>query len=74
VDTRVTPEIAAALADARRALQNAESTLSERSALQGDLHDALSQLSRAARALAELSDFLEQHPESLIRGKGRDGK
>jgi hypothetical protein len=34
----------------------------------------LRQVSRSARALAELSDFLEQHPESLLRGKRQEQK
>lgn len=48
------------------------STLSEASPLQSDLRDTLRQLSRSARTLADLSDYLEQHPESLIRGKPED--
>jgi paraquat-inducible protein B len=74
VNDQVTPELTAALGDARHTLQAAQSTLSDGSPLQGDLRDALKQVSRSARALAELSDFLEQHPESLLRGKPREEK
>lgn len=74
VNDQVTPELTAALGDARHALQAAQSTISDGSPLQGDLRDALRQVSRSARALAELSDFLEQHPEALIRGKSREQK
>jgi paraquat-inducible protein B len=70
----VTPEVTAALGSARQALKAVESTLSDASPLQSDLRDTLKQLSRSARTLADLSDYLEQHPESLIRGKPPDAK
>jgi len=70
----VAPEVTAALGNARRALKAVESTLSDASPLQSDLRDTLKQLSRSARTLADLSDYLEQHPESLIRGKPPDTK
>jgi paraquat-inducible protein B len=70
----VTPEVTAALGNARQALKAVETTLSDASPLQSDLRDTLKQLSRSARTLAELSDYLEQHPESLIRGKPPDAK
>ncbi|MFL6602909.1 MAG: intermembrane transport protein PqiB [Steroidobacteraceae bacterium] len=70
----VTPEVTAALGNARQALKAVESTLSDASPLQSDLRDTLKQLSRSARTLADLSDYLEQHPESLIRGKPPDTK
>jgi paraquat-inducible protein B len=70
----VTPEVTAALGSARQALKAVESTLSDASPLQSDLRDTLKQLSHSARTLADLSDYLEQHPESLIRGKPPDAK
>jgi len=70
----VTPEVTAAIGSARQALKAVESTLSDASPLQSDLRDTLKQLSRSARTLADLSDYLEQHPESLIRGKPPDAK
>jgi len=70
----VTPAATAALGNARQALKAVESTLSEASPLQSDLRDTLKQLSRSARTLADLSDYLEQHPESLIRGKPKEPK
>ncbi|MEA3180925.1 MAG: paraquat-inducible protein, partial [Gammaproteobacteria bacterium] len=70
----VAPEVTAALGNARQALKAVESTLSDASPLQSDLRDTLKQLSRSARTLADLSDYLEQHPESLIRGKPPDTK
>jgi paraquat-inducible protein B len=72
LNTDVTPELAGALKDARRALGNADSVLSADAPLQRDTQDALVQLAAAARALHELADYLERHPESLIRGKPKD--
>jgi paraquat-inducible protein B len=37
------------------------------------LGGTLYELSRAARSLRELADYLDQHPEALIRGKGGAG-
>jgi paraquat-inducible protein B len=68
----VAPEARATLQSARDAMQSAQAVLSEQSPLQGDLHDALKQLSRASRALADLSDQLERHPESVVWGKGKN--
>jgi paraquat-inducible protein B len=34
-----------------------------------DLSQALRQLTRAARSLNALADYLERHPEALLRGK-----
>ena len=70
----VAPEATAALGNAKQALKALESTLSDASPLQSDLRDTLKQLSRSARTLADLSDYLEQHPESLIRGKPQESK
>jgi paraquat-inducible protein B len=69
MDQQVTPELRSALVGAQQTLQTAQATLQLDSPLQSDLHDTLEQLSRAARALSELSDLLEQHPEALLRGK-----
>jgi paraquat-inducible protein B len=38
-----------------------------------DLGNTLYELSRAARSLRELADYLDRHPEALLRGKGNPG-
>ena len=53
-------------------MKNAKDALAEGGALNNDLGDALVQLSRAARSLGALADYLERHPEALIRGKPAD--
>ncbi|MDB5777353.1 MAG: mce related family protein [Herbaspirillum sp.] len=70
----VAPEVTAAMKDVRKTLDSANKTLSEDAPLQQDLRQTLKEVSRAAGSLRILSDYLERHPESLIRGKPEDGK
>ena len=60
------------LGDARTTLGGANQALSAEAPLQLDLRDTLREMSRAAQSLRVLGDYLEQHPESLIRGKKED--
>lgn len=65
----VTPEMAAAMKDARKTLDAANRTLAEDAPLQQDLRQTLQELSRTAASVRVLTDYLERHPESLLRGK-----
>lgn len=69
VDQELTPEVKDALLHLRRSLQEAERVLAADSPLQQETREALGELTRAARSLRVLTDYLEQHPEALIRGK-----
>ncbi len=77
VETQAVPALRAALDDARGALAatervmgSAESNLFGSSAPgQLELRNTLQELARAARSLRVLADYLERHPESLVRGK-----
>jgi paraquat-inducible protein B len=77
IDTDVTPGIKTTLDELRgtigvvdRVLKNTDATLVGKDApAQQELRDALQEITRAARSLRILADYLEQHPESLIRGK-----
>jgi paraquat-inducible protein B len=62
------------LDEARKTLAGAKQTLSADAPLQQDLRETLRELGRAAQSLRALSDYLERHPESLIRGKKEDEK
>ena len=63
-------ELRRAIATADRVLNDADRTLLGRNApIQAELRDALLEVARAARSLRALTDYLERHPESLIRGK-----
>ena len=72
VDTSVVPELRGTLEQARKTLGNAERTLASDAPVQQDLRDTLSEVTRAARTLQELADYLSRHPESLLRGKKGD--
>jgi len=72
LDKDVTPVARGALEDARKTLTAAEHTLATDSPMAHEMREALRELTRAARTLRVLGDFLERHPESLIRGKKED--
>ena len=77
---QLTPEAQRALADVQKTLVTAQTTLAnlDRNVTQGDaplqrnLNQALAEMQRAAQALRVLSDYLQLHPESLLRGKPAD--
>jgi paraquat-inducible protein B len=72
VDGTLAPEISATLKEAQGAMKNAKNVLAQDAPLQTDLSATLLQLSRAARSVSALVDYLERHPESLLRGKPGD--
>lgn len=57
------------LESVRKTLESAKQVLSAEAPLQQDMRETLREISRAARALRTLGEYLEQHPESLLRGK-----
>jgi len=69
--TTVTPQINSVLEEARQSLANAEQILDANAPLQVKMNSALEEISGAARSLRLLMDYLERHPESLLRGKGQ---
>ena len=60
------------LGEARKTLGGANQVLAGDAPVQLDLRETLREVSRAAQSLRVLGDYLEQHPESLIRGKRED--
>jgi paraquat-inducible protein B len=72
VDSSIAPQVTATLKEAQDAMKNAKEVLSEGGSLNNNLGDTLLQLSRAAQSLGALADYLERHPEALIRGKPAD--
>lgn len=65
----VAPELNSTLEQMRATLERAQAVLSDDVPLQGDLRTTLRDLTRAAEAVRGLADYLERHPESLLRGK-----
>jgi len=74
VDKEVAPELQKTLEQARRTLTNAERAIADDGPLQQDLRETLRDVSKASDSLKQLTDYLEQHPESLIRGKREEKK
>jgi paraquat-inducible protein B len=72
VDSNIAPQIQATLSEAQAAMKNAKELLSQDAASQNDLGSVLLQVSRAAKSISALADYLERHPESLLRGKPGD--
>jgi paraquat-inducible protein B len=76
-NTDLVPETKGAIVEARRALEAAERTLSSadkvflgaNAPVQQEFREALQEVTGAARALRVLVDFLERHPDSLLKGK-----
>ncbi|VWX63380.1 Paraquat-inducible protein B [Burkholderiales bacterium 8X] len=68
----VAPEMTAAMKDVRKTLDSAQKTIADDSPVQQDLRQTLREVTRAAGSLRILTDYLERHPESLLRGKPED--
>jgi paraquat-inducible protein B len=74
VNGSIAPQVTATLKEAEEAMKNAKEALSSEAPLQNDLGSTLLELSHAARSVNALADYLERHPEALIRGKPADPK
>ena len=62
------------LATADSALARIDRTLAEESPLRGEALRALREISEAARSFEILAEYLQRHPEALLRGKGKAGE
>jgi paraquat-inducible protein B len=72
LNTEVVPQARDTLAAAQKTFGSAEATLQQDSPMQSDVHQALQELTRTLQSLNALADYLERHPESLLRGKPGD--
>jgi paraquat-inducible protein B len=63
------PSLNSTLASVDLTVSNLDSLLAEDAPLPIELRKALEDVGEAARSVRVLADYLEQHPESLIRGK-----
>lgn len=74
------PEAQASLAEVRRTLQAVQETLAHAdrqlldpsAPIQRNAEQTLQDLQRASQSLRTLTDYLQRHPESLLRGKPDD--
>ncbi|MCC6849241.1 MAG: MCE family protein [Deltaproteobacteria bacterium] len=67
--TKVLVQLNQTLASARGALDDAGELVAPSSPLATELSTTLQEVTRAARAIRVLGDYLERHPEALLRGK-----
>src|SRR3569623_261402 len=75
LDSGVVPEAKNTLADARKAVEDLRKTLGTVAQTVGpQATNALGEVSKAAQSLKALADYLERHPESLLKGKPEDPK
>ena len=63
------PKLSGTLEQTESTLLTIQNTLKDDSPLQQDLQITLREFAKAARSIKSLTDYLERHPESLIRGK-----
>jgi len=66
----LTPKVEAALRQTQATLAAAEGFLGTDSAVTGELRRLLRELTAAARSLRAMAEYLERHPEALLKGKG----
>jgi len=74
LDDTIAPQISDTLKEAQGAMKNAKEVLGQDAPLQSDLSATLLELSRAAKSVNALVDYLERHPEALLRGKPGESK
>lgn len=72
LDEQVAPQAQDLLKQARESLSNLNALLASDASLPVNAEKAMQELSRAARSLRALADFLQTNPESLLRGRGED--
>lgn len=72
VDEQLLPTALATIAESKHALQSVERLTASDSPLQQDAREAMRQLGRASQSLQTLTDYLDRHPEALIRGRKDD--
>ena len=70
--TGTTPELNAVLKQAQMSLASSKAILETDSPLQYRMKETLEELSDAALSLRVLAEYLENHPESIIAGKGSE--
>ena len=66
---KVADEATKAIKQAQKTLVTAENTLGKNSEIVKQVNITLRELSNAANSIDNLADYLERHPESLLKGK-----
>jgi paraquat-inducible protein B len=71
---KVIANIDQTLETTRRTIDHADKLIEPNSGLELELSGTLQEMRRTARELRVLTDYLERHPEALIRGKSKEEK
>lgn len=71
LNDRIAPELALTLQQTAATLKATSATMSENSALSIEMRRMFQEVSTAARSVRLMADYLERHPEALLKGKGR---
>ena len=74
IDRETASELNQTLVQTRKTLVALEKVLATNSPLQSEALRIFKELGTAARSLRIMSDYLERHPEALLRGKGGPGE
>ena len=69
--TRVIANLDKTMVQADETLKTIDKMFAEDSAITQEINTSLRELADAARSLRILADYLERHPEALLRGKGK---
>jgi paraquat-inducible protein B len=69
LEGEVAPQAQAALLQASQAMRSLDGALNSEGPLQQEAREALREFGEAAKSLRLLADYLERHPEALLRGK-----
>jgi len=70
VDEQTLPKLGAAVDQVRATFKGVQGVVAPDTGLYNDLKRALTEVSSAARSIRDMADYLERHPDALIRGKG----
>lgn len=74
LNAEVVPQARNTLSAAQKTLDSANQALQPDSTLQQDTSDTMREMARTAASFRILADYLQRHPEALLRGKPEDGK
>lgn len=70
VNSGVLPQLQSTLERTEQTLQSANQVMADGSPQRQQVGDTLEEVQRAVRSVRVLTDYLNRHPESLIRGRG----
>jgi len=74
VNNEVLPQMRETLAQSQKTLEAANGAFSDDSPQRQQLGQAMEEVQRTARSVRVLTDYLNRHPEALIRGRLREGQ